>query len=225
MGDPDGTPVDMALTKKIRGQMNTAGRDQDPREEDPKELVKVVLGTPVIQDIDTVVFSGHLSGNEILRSLNVHIVRNLYNPGGVLCNENLILIEFAGFDPVNLIKHMAKLADRSGRSLVSDLGLILCVICARGTKLDSAMKRMSAEGMESISHLKGVYNIKSGGTSARAPLDVTLNRIASCFPLPILLATVCGDAKTISDLPWPSKIFGCAQFPALLKRQFLKDHT
>lgn len=78
----------------------------------------------------------------------------------ILSQPNLTLIDFVGFDPSRLIKHLASRAKKNNRSLVSDVDLMLCIVCARGAKVDSVTRRISAEAKDSITFLPTVSGQK-----------------------------------------------------------------
>lgn len=88
------------------------------------------------------------------------------------------LFQYQGMDPIRILKRFASLG--KGRNWMKDAVFLISLHICRGTKIEKIAKSVLPEAKKEIDDLASIYQITE---SKPEPEDITLARLALCFPL------------------------------------------
>nr|WFD55809.1 MAG: nucleocapsid protein [Okutama tick virus]WFD55813.1 MAG: nucleocapsid protein [Okutama tick virus]WFD55815.1 MAG: nucleocapsid protein [Okutama tick virus]WFD55817.1 MAG: nucleocapsid protein [Okutama tick virus]WFD55819.1 MAG: nucleocapsid protein [Okutama tick virus] len=106
---------------------------------------------------------------------------------GLKCDPNLAAIEelsemfkYQGMDPAVIIRKFAKLGTLAKRTWLNDAAYLIVLHICRGTQVTKIKKTVTQETAAELETLVNTYQIKEKKPKGD---DITLARIALCFPL------------------------------------------
>jgi len=122
------------------------------------------------------------------------------------------LFKYQGYNPRDFFMKLWSSAQDNGiakETFVDDMKAILVFYVTRGTRVDKGKDKSSKDGKDRLKELKERYSIsdgvkqeKSGGGGRTLPADeVTIARIAGCFPQVVSMLMDQSFSRTVVDGP------------------------
>lgn len=90
------------------------------------------------------------------------------------------MFRYQGMDPIRILKRFAEIGRAAGRNWAKDAVFLISLHICRGTKVAKILKSVPEEAVPEITDVTNIYHIKD---SKPVGDDITLARLALCFPL------------------------------------------
>ena len=113
-------------------------------------------------------------------------------------SELVSIFEYQGFD-AKAFKRTLKSLEQDAAAFDLDIKILVIFIAVRGTKIQKAMLKMKPEGVSVINEVKAKYGISD--SKPNTPNDVTLARIAACFPDQLCQLYKSGHGRIVGNIP------------------------
>ena len=112
--------------------------------------------------------------------------------------ELVSIFEYQGFD-AKAFKRTLRSFEQDTVVFELDIKILITFIAVRGTKIQKAMLKMKPEGVSVINEVKVKYGITDSRPSD--PHDITLARIAACFPDRLCQLYKSGHGRIVGNIP------------------------
>ena len=113
-------------------------------------------------------------------------------------NELVSIFEYQGFD-AKVFKRTLRSFEQDSVTFDLDMKILVTFIAVRGTKIQKAVLKMKPEGISVINEIKAKYGISD--SKPNSPEDITMARIASCFPDQLCQLYKSGHGRIVGIIP------------------------